>query len=206
MKISRQFYGRDARQVAIDLLGKILVHDHNGIKLKGKIVETEAYIAAIDKASHAYRNKRTPRTEALYGKPGIAYVYFIYGLYHCFNVITKEEGTAEGVLIRALEPVEGINEMSMLRFNKDYSELSRYQLKNLTAGPSKLCMALDITKNNNMEDLCGDKLYIEYDRNDKQSGDFEVVHTKRVGIEYAEEARDFLWRYYIKDNTYISQK
>ncbi|MDF2880411.1 MAG: 3-methyladenine glycosylase [Clostridiaceae bacterium] len=206
MKLSRQFYERDAREVSVDLLGKILVHDFNGIKLKGKIVETEAYIADMDKASHAYGGRRTARTEALYGKPGITYVFFIYGLYYCFNVITKEEETAEGVLVRALEPIEGIDEMAMLRFKKSYGELTKYQMKNLTSGPSKLCMALNITKENNMEDLCGDKLYIEYDKNENQNGEFEIVHTKRIGIDYAEEAKDFLWRYYIKDNPYVSQK
>jgi DNA-3-methyladenine glycosylase len=182
------------------------VHDINGIKLKGKIVETEAYIADIDKASHAYGGRRTARTEALYGKPGIAYVFSIYGLYYCFNVITKEEESAEGVLVRALEPVDGIDEMARLRFKTSYDKLTKSQVKNLTSGPSKLCMALSITKENNMEDLCGDKLYIEYDKNEDSNNKFQIVHTKRIGIDYAEEAKDFLWRYYIKDNPYVSKK
>lgn len=202
MRLSRDFYERDAREVAIDLLGKILVHEVNGIKLKGKIVETEAYIGAIDKASHAYGGKKTPRLEALYGKAGISYVYFIYGMYYCFNVITKEEGVAEGVLIRAVEPLEGLDMMSQNRFKKSFNELTNTQKKNLTSGPSKLCMALDITKENNKEDLCIGKLYIE----EGIKEDFEIIHTKRVGIDYAEEAKDFLWRYYIKDNSWVSKK
>ena len=206
MKLSRQFYSRDAREVSIDLLGKILVHDINGIKLKGRIVETEAYIADLDKASHAYGGRRTARTEALYGKPGISYVFSIYGLYYCFNVITKEEESAEGVLVRALEPVDGLDEIARLRFKTSYDKLTKLQVKNLTSGPSKLCMALNITKENNMEDLCGDKLYIEYDKNEDPNNKFEIVHTKRIGIDYAEEAKDFLWRYYIKDNPYVSKK
>lgn len=90
MKLNRKFYARETLQVTKELLGKILVHEVDGVKLSGKIVETEAYIGSIDKASHAYGGKRTPRLTALYGRPGIAYVYFIYGMYHCFNVITKE--------------------------------------------------------------------------------------------------------------------
>ncbi|QAT41192.1 DNA-3-methyladenine glycosylase [Clostridium sp. JN-9] len=206
MKLSRKFYSRDAREVSIDLLGKILVHDINGIKLKGRIVETEAYIADLDKASHAYGGRRTARNEALYGKPGISYVFSIYGLYYCFNVITKKEESAEGVLVRALEPVDGLDEIARLRFKTSYDKLTRLQVKNLTSGPSKLCMALNITKENNMEDLCGDKLYIEYDKNEDPNNKFEIVHTKRIGIDYAEEAKDFLWRYYIKDNPYVSKK
>lgn len=202
MKISRKFYDRDAREVAVDLLGKILVHEFNGEKLMGKIVETEAYIGEIDKASHAYGNKKTSRVEPLYGKPGIAYVYFIYGLYYCFNVITRGEGIAECVLIRAIEPIEGIDIMSNLRYKKNYNELTKYQLKNFTSGPSKLCMALNITKENNMEDLCGDKFYIEYGKSES----FEIVNAKRIGIDYAEEAREFLWRYYVKNNPFISRK
>lgn len=202
MKISREFYARDAREVAMDLLGKILVHCYNGVILKGKIVETEAYIGAIDKASHAYGGKKTKRVQALYGKPGISYVFSIYGLYNCFNVITKEEGVPEGVLIRALEPIEGIEEMSHLRFEKSYSDLNKKEIKNLTSGPSKLCIALNINKDNNMEDLCEQNLYIEYGENTN----LEIVKTKRIGIDYAEEAKDFLWRYYIKDNPFISHK
>lgn len=203
MRTLRDFYSKDARIVAKDLLGKILVREINGIKLKGKIVETEAYIGAIDKASHAYAGRRTKRTEPLYGKPGIAYVYFIYGKYFCFNVITKKEGEAEGVLIRAIEPLENIDVISKLRFNKDFKELNKYQRKNLTSGPSKLCMAFNITKENNWEDLCeSENLYIE----EGEETGFEIVETKRIGIDYAEEAKDFLWRYYIKNNEFISVK
>lgn len=203
MKLNREFYARETLQVAKELLGKILVHEVNGIKLKGKIVETEAYIGSIDKASHAYGGKKTHRLEALYGMPGIAYVYFIYGMYHCFNVITKEEGSPEGVLIRAIEPIEGIDEMSKQRFGKSYNELTKAQIKNLTTGPSKLCIAMNINKENNKQDLCTSKLYIE-DSVEKEK--IEIVETKRIGIDYAEEAKDFLWRFYIIDNVWVSVK
>lgn len=204
MKITKDFYARDARVVAKELLGKILVRKVNNIVLKGKIVETEAYIGKIDKASHAYGNRRTERTEPLYGEAGIAYVYFIYGLYHCFNVITNKKDEAEGVLIRAIEPLNEFDYLSQIRFHKKYNELTKLQIKSLTDGPSKLCMAMNITKINNYEDMTkSEDLYIE---SININENFEIVESKRIGIDYAEEARDFLWRYYIKDNKYISKK
>ncbi|MGH4050119.1 MAG: DNA-3-methyladenine glycosylase [Clostridium sp.] len=203
MRLTREFYARDTLGVAKDLLGKILVHEVNGVILTGKIVETEAYIGSIDKACHAYGGKRTPRVETLYGIPGIAYVYFIYGMYHCFNIITKEEGSPEGVLIRAIEPIDGLSEMANLRFNKDYNELTKAQIKNLTTGPSKLCIAMNINKGNNKQDLCTSGLYIEEVENKSK---ITVAEVKRVGIDYAEEAKDFLWRFYIKDNIWVSVK
>ncbi|HEY8889003.1 MAG TPA: DNA-3-methyladenine glycosylase [Clostridium sp.] len=203
MKLTREFYARETLQVAKELLGKILVHEVNGVKLRGKIVETEAYIGSIDKACHAYGGKMTPRLTTLYGSPGIAYVYFIYGMYHCFNVITKEEGFPEGVLIRAIQPIEGLEEMSKLRFKKNYSELTKAQFKNLTTGPSKLCIAMNINKDNNKQDLCANELYIE-DPVEKEK--IQIVVSKRIGIDYAEEAKDFLWRFYIKDNIWVSAK
>ncbi|MBZ9607133.1 DNA-3-methyladenine glycosylase [Clostridium estertheticum] len=203
MRLIREFYAREALQVAKELLGKTLVHEVNGVKLRGKIVETEAYIGSIDKACHAYGGKHTPRLETLYGMPGIAYVYFIYGMYHCFNVITKEEGIAEGVLIRAIQPIEGLDEMSKLRFKKGYNELTKAQIKNLTTGPSKLCIAMNINKENNKHDLCISELYIE-DAVEKEK--IEIIEAKRIGIDYAEEAKDFLWRFYIKNNIWVSVK
>jgi len=203
MKLTREFYARETLEVARELLGKILVHEVNGVKLRGKIVETEAYIGSIDKACHAYGGKKTPRLETLYGRPGIAYVYFIYGMYHCFNVITKEEGFPEGVLIRAIEPIDGLEEMSHLRFKKNYNELTKAQIKNLTTGPSKLCIAMNINKENNKQDLCTSGLYIE-DILEKER--IEIIEDKRIGIDYAEEAKDFLWRFYIKNSIWVSVK
>jgi len=203
MKLTIEFYARETLQVAKELLGKILVHEVNGVKLRGMIVETEAYIGSIDKACHAYGGKKTPRLTTLYGMPGIAYVYFIYGMYHCFNVITKEEGFPEGVLIRAIEPIDGIDVMARLRFKKAYNELTKAQIKNLTTGPSKLCIAMNINKENNKQDLCTSELYIE-DSVEKEK--IEIVEAKRIGIDYAEEAKDFLWRFYIKNNIWVSVK
>lgn len=203
MIINKEFYNRSAVDVAKDLLGKVLVREVDGKILKGKIVETEAYIGESDKACHAYNGRRTKRTEPLYGEGGISYIYFIYGLYHCLNVVTREENIAEAVLIRALEPLNEFDYISQIRYKKDFNELTKTQIKNLANGPSKLCLAYLIDKNLN-EDKLYEKgeLYIE----EHESEDFEIVETKRFGIDYSEEAKDFLWRFYIKNNNFISKK
>lgn len=203
MIISKEFYNRSALEVAQDLLGKVLVREVDGKVLKGKIVETEAYIGAIDKACHAYNGRRTKRTEILYEDAGVSYIYFIYGLYHCFNVVTNKRDVAEAVLIRAIEPINELDYISNIRYNKRYDELTKAQSKNLTNGPSKLCLAYLLNK-----DLNAVKLYEKgavYITDDNNEG-FEIVESKRIGIDYAEEAKDFLWRFYIKDNIYVSKK
>ena len=203
--LNKSFYSIDALTLSKKLLGKVLVNEVNGKVLKGMIVETEAYIGAIDKASHAYGGRRTKRTETLYGEPGIVYVYSIYGMYFCFNVICGKKNVAEGVLIRGLEPLEGLDEMALYRFNKPYNELTKNQIKNLTNGPSKLCIAMGINKSNNTKELTKENsLYIE-EHNIKVSPS-NIVETTRIGIDYAEEAVHFPWRFYIKDNPYVSKK
>lgn len=116
------------------------------------------------------------------------------------NVVAMQEGIPEGVLIRAIEPIEGIEVMSERRFKKLFNDLTKYQLKNLTNGPSKLCSAMEIRREQNLMDLNGDELYIEEGKNES----FEIVEAKRVGIDYAEEAKDYLWRFYIKGNKCVS--
>ena len=128
MIIDKEFYNRSAIDVANDLLGKVLVREVDGRILKGKIVETESYIGAIDKACHAYNGRRTKRTEILYSDCGVAYVYFIYGLYHCFNVVTNEKDVAEAVLIRAIEPLNEFDYISRVRYKKQFKELSKTQI------------------------------------------------------------------------------
>ena len=203
MILQQEFYKRDCITVSKELLGKVLVRKINGRIIKSRIVETEAYIGMIDKASHAYLGKRTERTEPLFHEGGISYVYFIYGLYHCFNIIADKEDYPAGALIRAVEPLNEFDYLAQKRFKKDFNELSKAQTRNLTNGPSKLCMALDITKEENFVKLyeAGD-LYVE----DSDYKPAEIVETTRVGIDYAEEAIDFPWRFYIKDNLYISKK
>ncbi|WP_061313723.1 DNA-3-methyladenine glycosylase [Clostridium botulinum] len=202
MILNKEFYKKDALEVAKGLLGKILVREIDGVILRGKIVETEAYIGSIDKASHAYNGRRTERTEPLFKEGGIAYVYFIYGLYHCFNVISGENDDGQGVLIRALEPLDNFDYISLKRFNKKFEELSTAKKRELTNGPSKLCMAFGIDKKDNYKVLYekGD-LYIE-----DSCDNYEIAQTTRIGIDYAEEAIDFPWRFYIKDNKYVSKK
>ena len=203
MIISKEFYNRSALDVAQDLLGKVLVREVDGKILKGKIVETEAYIGLIDKACHAYNGRRTKRIEVLYEDAGVSYIYFIYGLYHCFNVVTNKKDIAEAVLIRAIEPINELDYISNIRYNKRYNELTKAQLKNLTNGPSKLCLAYLLNKDLNAVKLYEKgTVYITDDNNE----DFEIVESKRIGIDYAEEAKDFLWRFYIKDNIYVSKK
>lgn len=175
--LKRSFYDRDTLTVAKDLLGCKLCRKIGDNILEGIIVETEAY-KQNDPACHAYRGK-TPRSITLFKKPGLAYVYFIYGMYHCVNVTTEPEETAGAVLIRALEPINTEN----------------------TNGPGKLCRALEITKNLNEVDMTNRNsgLWIE---NFKTYTDEDIVTTVRVGIK---QAADFPWRFYIKNNKYVSK-
>lgn len=203
MIIEKDFYQRGALTIAKEILGDYLVREIDGRKIKSIIVETESYIGASDKACHAYNYKKTERTKPLFEEGGIAYVYFIYGLYHCLNIVTNIKDEPEAVLIRAVEPVDNLDYLSNVRFNKGYDELTKTQKKNLTNGPSKLCTALNITKKENyIEFYKKGSLYIESNPNKN----FEIVETIRVGIDYAEEAKDFPWRFYIKDNMYVSKK
>jgi len=216
-KLERDFYNRDAVDVAQDLLGKTLVHETAKGALAAMIVETEAYMGVTDKAAHSYNGRRTERVEVMYGSPGFAYVYFIYGMYYCLNVVTREEGNPQAVLIRGLTPIEGLDVMAQNRFGASWAELAGNQKKNLTNGPGKLCKALAIDKGLNGEDLCGNRLYIlegktafpmqqsisaspgsdSLEEPEKREN-FTVIATKRIGIDYAEEAKDFLWRFYIE--------
>lgn len=194
---------RDSVTVAKDLLGNYLVHKVEGKEIIGKIVEVEAYMGPDDKAAHSYNNRRTERNEVMYGLGGFSYVYFIYGMYHCMNVVVEKIGKPQAILIRALEPIFNINTMAVNRYNKSIEELSKSEVKGLTNGPGKLCRALKIDRKENAKDLCGDELYIMSDEN---IATFEMVSTTRVNIDYAEEAALYPWRFYIKNNPYISKK
>lgn len=194
-KLTHEFYMDDSIHVAQRLLGKVLVHETADGIVRCRIVETEAYMGVLDKGSHAYSGKITPRTATLYEEGGIAYVYLIYGMYHCMNVVVNVKGLAQGVLIRALEPIQGI-ELMKKRRNID-------NVKNLCNGPGKLCTAMNITKKENGVNLIESPLYLEEPETDIP---FEITAAKRINIDYAEEAKDFLWRFYIKDNPYVSVK
>lgn len=201
-KLSRNFYGRDSVTVARDLLGKVLVHKTGSQTLRAIIVETEAYGGIPDKAAHSYGGKKTPRTKIMFGDPGFSYVYLIYGIYNCFNIVVAKEGDPQAVLIRALEPLEGLETMAINRYNKDYKKLSQKQIYGLTNGPGKLCMAMNIDRSLNGEDLSQDTLYLEARKEEEQ----KIVEAKRIGIDYAQEAKDYPWRFYLKDNPFVSAK
>src|SRR5829696_1389325 len=160
-KLSREFYlHSDTLQIAQDLIGKLLVvPTESGERVSGMIVETEAYLGEIDKAAHSYKNRRTARNEITYAIGGHAYVFFIYGMYFQFNVVCGAKDSPHVVLIRALEPVEGVPVMRKRRLRKN--PLSKMSDKNLTSGPGKLCIALDINRRLNGEDLLDDKIWLE---------------------------------------------
>ena len=187
------FYDRDTVTVARELLGKHIVRTlEDGTELVCAITETEAYVGPIDKACHAYNYKKTERTKTLFAPPGTAYVYLIYGMYHCVNFVTEAEGEPCAVLIRGAEPVKNGNIIAKKRFGRKLAELSPYQRKNLLNGPGKLCMGLSITRQDNGLDLTR-----------RESGLYvcdgpapeHITTGPRVGIDYAEEAVNFPWRF-----------
>lgn len=194
MGLGRDFYNRDTLTVAEEVLGKTLVHVTEGGLTKGKIVEVEAYIGPQDKAAHSYNNLYSERTKIQYGEGGYAYVYLIYGMYHCMNIVTNRANLPESLLIRALEPLEGIELMKQRRKTD--------RLKMLCNGPGKLCQAMGITKENYGDDLCGDVLYLEEGEALEKE---QILRSRRINIDYAEEAKEFLWRFSIRDNPCVSK-
>jgi DNA-3-methyladenine glycosylase len=196
-KLNRNFYNRPTLKVARELLGKYLVSEKEGNYVSGKIVETEAYIGPDDPASHAYRGM-TPRNKIMFGYPGYAYVYFTYGMHHCLNFVTERKGFPAAVLIRALEPVDGIEMMKKRRRIVENPPKGGDDLKNLTNGPAKLCQALGIDRTLNGADLCSDVIYVE-DRGNKPT---KIVSSSRMGIT---EGKDKKWRFYVEDNKFVSK-
>ncbi len=193
MKLNKDFYLCDGLTLSCNLLGKVLCRKtENGI-LKARIVETEAYMGQGDKAAHASKGK-TDRTAVLFEDGGKAYIYLIYGMYCCLNISANIENIPDCVLIRALEPLEGMDEMCKNRKTD--------KIYNLCSGPGKLCQALQLTKDDNATDLTGDCIWIEEDG----FAVGEIATSKRINIDYSQEAIDFLWRFYIPDNPYLSVK
>ena len=189
--LPRDFYARDTVKVAMDLLGKRLVRvKGKNRSMEGRIVEVEAYRGSDDPASHAFRGP-TPRNAPMFGEPGRGYVYFTYGNHYCLNITTQEVGTPGAVLIRAIQPLEGLHEMRRLRPNVLDS--------NLTNGPGKLTKALGIDKSLNKLDMTkrGELFVTESDETT-----FDVAKSARVGIS---QGRDRLWRFYVAGNSYVSK-
>ncbi len=217
--LTRAFYLQNACALAENLLGKLLVHRTKDGMTSGMIVEAEAYMGPEDKGAHSYGGLRSSRTEAMFGEGGHAYVYFIYGMYHCFNVVANVAGKPEAVLIRALEPVEGVELMEKRLAASVRPGLARKpggigKTASLCSGPGKLCMSMGITRENYGQDLCGsaldeknrveitDCLFImDYRMIDRT----EICVSPRINIDYAEEYRDVPWRYYIGGNPYVSK-
>ena len=196
-KLPKEFYTRDLLTVARELLGKILVKSEDGKIYSGKIVEVEAYDGSIDEAAHTFLGK-TKRNSIMFNEGGFFYVYFTYGAHFCCNVVTGKEGTGTAVLIRAVEPVEGIEEMIKNRFGRDLkNEKEKY---NLTSGPGKICQAFGINRSHYGEDLTGEKIYLIAQ---PEICEENIIISKRIGIR---KSVDLLWRFYIKDNPYVSKR
>jgi DNA-3-methyladenine glycosylase len=180
-KITRDFYARNTLTVARELIGMHLVRAEGDTIRSGRIVETEAYQGPQDLAAHSSRG-RTLRTDVMFGPAGHAYVYFIYGFWHCLNIVTAAEGVPHAVLLRALEPVTGIDDK--------------------TWGPGLLCRAMHIDRKLNGADLCGDALWLE--RPPAPSRRPRIARSERIGVEYAGEWARRPWRFYDKDSAYVS--
>ena len=200
-RLTQEFYAQDTVQVARALLGKYVVRRLNGAILAGRITETEAYVGRCDKACHAYRFGKTPRTQALFLPAGHAYLYQIYGLHHCLNIVTEGEGEPAAVLLRSLEPVAGIAAMCRLRFSTETP--TPQQRKHLLDGPGKICKGLSLSMYENQMDLTGDVLFLCDAPEDFGTPACPLPQERiccgpRIGIDYAEEARDFPWRFWLE--------
>ncbi len=180
-KLPRSFYDRDTIVVARELLGKHLVHHSHGVERTGKIVEVEAYLGPHDLAAHSAKGL-TERTKVMFGPPGHAYVYLIYGIHHCMNVVTEREGHAAAVLLRAIEPVKNIT--------------------GRTQGPGLLCRALEIDRRLNTHDLLSDDFFIAAP---EETEPLSIVKRPRIGVDYAKHWAKRHLRFYIKDNPFVSQ-
>ena len=210
-RLSREFFARDGLVVAKELLGKVLVHETSEGTVRGIITEVESYMGVEDKGSHTYGGRRTERTEPMFHKGGTSYVYFTYGMYHCMNITTGWENVPQAVLIRGVIPADTESEERMMKLRLDAvrRRLERKQAdteavlkrrekairKNLADGPGKLCIAMEVTKADNDVDMVESSTFyvtegIEIKPEDIKAG-------KRIGIDYAEEAADYLWRFYL---------
>jgi DNA-3-methyladenine glycosylase len=187
-KLGRDFFEMPTLQVARELLGKILVY-YDRVELSGRIVEVEAYIGMDDPACHA-RFGKTKRNNVMFGPGGFTYVYFVYGMYNMLNFVTEKEGFPAACLIRALEPVVGLDEMKKNR--------KMDNVANLTNGPGKLCMAFGLTTDHSGLDMCGDRIYVTDDSHKVE----QVVSSPRIGIK---DGLDKDWRFFIDGNKFVSK-
>jgi DNA-3-methyladenine glycosylase len=197
-KVPLSFYNRkDVVQIAKELLGKIIVTNLKGRITSGRIVETEAYIGIVDKASHSFGGKRTARNEHMYSAPGTAYIYICYGMHQMLNIVTNEKEIPDAVLIRAIEPLEGIDIM-LKRTGKKVLD------KTLTRGPGNVGKSLGIFKHHSGLYLLDEEIYLMDDS--KKISEEEIGVSKRIGVESAEEDGLLPYRFYVKGNKYVSGK
>ena len=197
MKLLQSYYcNTDTLQLSKDTLGKKIVTNINNQITSGIIVELEAYLGVNDKASHAYNGKNTLRTKTMFEKGGVAYVYLCYGVHYLFNIVCNLRNIPHAILIRAIEPIEGIDLMKKRRNIKTNSH-------NLTNGPGKLCQALGITKTFNNKSLMDDNIWIE--DTDYIIPDKNILSAPRIGVDYAGEDAQLPYRFYIKNNKWISK-
>ena len=204
--LPREFFFHSFVEVARDLVGKYLVRRYGGHTLAVRLTETEAYIGRMDKACHAYNYRRTPRTQTLFASPGTAYVYLIYGLHCCLNLVTEPEGEPAAVLLRGGQVRHNGAIIAENRFRRKEECLSAYQKKNLLNGPGKLCAALRIDRTLNGLPYGSGELFVCAKLSEVglpewpgDEGRLEIGEGKRIGIAYAQEAVDFPWRFYLKD-------
>ncbi len=198
VKLPASFYQRsNVLSIAKELLGKLLVTKFNDQLTSGRIVETEAYNGIIDKASHAFSGRRTNRTEVMYGAGGIAYVYLCYGIHHLFNVVTNDHGTPHAVLIRGIEPVQG-SELMLERMGKAKFD------NTVGRGPGNVSRALGILTSHTGYSLMGDELFIASDGFVLKKS--QVIASPRIGVDYAGEDAKLHYRFFVKDNPFVSGK
>jgi DNA-3-methyladenine glycosylase len=197
LKLPFSYYqNQDVIFLAKDLLGKVLFTEIDDKITAGVIVETEAYFGVLDKASHAYGGRRTDRTEILYHEGGISYVYLCYGIHHLFNIVTSVKDEPHAVLVRAVEPLEG-KEIMELRRNMPFTKAA------ISSGPGSAAKALGIDRSFNKKDLSGEEIWIE-DHGIRYTPD-QIVSTPRVGVAYAQEDALLPWRFFVKENKYVSK-
>jgi len=193
--LDRRFYLQNGIDLARALVGKVLVHETPEAILKGRIVETEAYMGASDAAAHSYRGNPFGRVNVQYNEGGFAYIYLIYGMHCCMNVVANDRWVPEAVLIRALEPISGMEQMKKSRKTD--------AVKALCSGPGKLCQSMRITREQYGFDLCAQPLYIEEAEENRA---FKIGATKRINVDYAGEAAFYPWRFLELESPYLSKK
>ncbi len=203
--LPQAFFDRDTVQAARELVGKYLIRRYDGVTLAARITETEAYVGRVDKACHAYGYKRTERTKTLYAPPGTAYVYLIYGMHCCLNLVTEGEGEPAAVLIRGLAPRYNRDMIAENRFHCKWEDMTAYQRKNFLNGPGKVCAGLNIDRGLNGLAWGSEKLFVCERLSEAGLPDWpedgappEIGVGERIGIDYAEEAVHFPWRFYLK--------